>query len=163
MDAGLLILIILFVLIAVSMFLSFVPLRQLRAARSEGVRLKLSTLAGMRLRKTNQALMVTLLIKAHKAGLSLTTQMLECQYLVGGNSAKVLDSLIAAKDAGIPFEWRRAAAIDISGGDPIEFINSLAQNNRTYTHQEVEKAAGEYVENLDKDMLRAKRMVKSLR
>lgn len=163
METGLLILIVLFAIIAVGLFLSFVPLRLLMAARAQGVRIKMSALAGMRLRRTNQAYMVMQLIKAHKAGVDVTTQMLECQHLLGGNPGRVLDSVIIAKAADIPLEWKRAAAIDISGGDPAEFINGLVQSNRPYTVQEVEKAAVEYVESLDKDMIKAKMMSKGLR
>ena len=54
------------------------------------------------------------LIKAHKAGLNLTTNQLESHYLAGGNVDRVVDANIAAQRADIDLPFERGAAIDFS-------------------------------------------------
>ena len=64
--------------------------------------------------------MIGPLIKAHKAGLNLTTNQLESHYLAGGNVDRVVDANIAAQRADINFE--RGAAIDLAGRDVLEAV-----------------------------------------
>ena len=62
------------------------------------------------------------LIKAHKAGLALTTNQLESHYLAGGNVDRVVDANIAAQRADIDLPFERAAAIDLAGRDVLEAV-----------------------------------------
>lgn len=50
----------------------------------------------MRLRRVSPRKVIGPLIKAHKAGLNLTTNQLESHYLAGGNVDRVVDANIAA-------------------------------------------------------------------
>jgi len=76
----------------------------------------------MRLRRVPPSIIITSLIKAHKAGLNLTLDKLEAHYLAGGNVDRVVNALIAAQRAGIPLSFEKAAAIDLAGRDVLEAV-----------------------------------------
>jgi uncharacterized protein YqfA (UPF0365 family) len=122
MELWLLIVIIVAAFIFLVFFFSFVPVRLWIAARAAGVKLKISSLVGMRLRKITPAYIVNPLIKAIKAGIPMTTDMLEQHYLAGGNVDKVVDALIAAQKADIPLDFKRATAIDLAGRDVLTAV-----------------------------------------
>lgn len=116
------IIIIVAVFIFLVLFFSFVPVRLWIAARASGVKLRIISLIGMRLRKIPPAAIVNSLIKAIKAGLPMTTDMLEQHYLAGGNVDRVVDALIAAQKADIPLDFKRATAIDLAGRDVLTAV-----------------------------------------
>lgn len=122
MELWLLIVIIVAAFIFLVFFFSFVPVRLWIAARAAGVKLKISSLVGMRLRKITPAYIVNPLIKAIKAGIPMTTDMLEQHYLAGGNVDKVVDALIAAQKADIPLDFKKATAIDLAGRDVLTAV-----------------------------------------
>jgi uncharacterized protein YqfA (UPF0365 family) len=62
------------------------------------------------------------LIKAHKAGVDVTTNQLESHYLAGGNVDRVVNALIAAQRANIELPFERGAAIDLAGRDVLEAV-----------------------------------------
>ncbi len=62
------------------------------------------------------------MIKADKAGLSVSINKLEAHFLAGGNVDRVVNALIAAQRANIPLEFERAAAIDLAGRDVLEAV-----------------------------------------
>ena len=62
------------------------------------------------------------MIKAHKAGLNLTTNQLESHFLAGGNVDRVVNALIAAQRANIELSFARCAAIDLAGRDVLEAV-----------------------------------------
>jgi uncharacterized protein YqfA (UPF0365 family) len=99
-----------------------VPVRLWIAARASGVKLKISSLVGMRLRKIPPSRIANPLIKAVKAGIEMTTNMLEQHYLAGGNVDRVVDALIAAQKADIPLNFKRATAIDLAGRDVLTAV-----------------------------------------
>ena len=111
-----------FILIAASIFLHFVPIGLWISALAADVHVGIFTLVGMRLRRVPPSKIVMPLIKAIKAGLNLSVNQLEAHYLAGGNVDKVVDALIASQRAemGLPFE--RAAAIDLAGRDVLEAV-----------------------------------------
>lgn len=76
----------------------------------------------MRLRRVSPRRVIDPLIKAHKAGLSLTTNQLESHYLAGGNVDRVVDAIIAAQRADINLPFERGAAIDLAGRDVLEAV-----------------------------------------
>ncbi len=104
------------------LFFSFVPVRLWIAARASGVKLRIISLIGMRLRKITPANIANPLIKAVKAGIMMTTDMLEQHYLAGGNVDRVVDALIAAQKADIPLDFKRATAIDLAGRDVLTAV-----------------------------------------
>ncbi|MFO7951447.1 MAG: flotillin-like protein FloA [Bacillota bacterium] len=114
--------ILVIVVIVFSVVFSFIPLRLWIAAISAGVRLRIVTLIGMRLRRVVPAKVVEPLIKATKAGIDLDVNKLEGHYLAGGNVNKVVDALIAAQRANIELGFERSAAIDLAGRDVLKAV-----------------------------------------
>lgn len=118
--APLLIIFLAFVLLSV--LLTFIPVGLWISALAAGVNVGIFNLVGMRLRRVVPSKIVNPLIKAHKAGLSITTNQLEAHYLAGGNVDRVVNALIAAERAAIPLPFERAAAIDLAGRDVLEAV-----------------------------------------
>lgn len=114
--------IIVVALIFLGILLSFVPVMLWVSALAAGVRISIFTLVGMRLRRVTPSRVVNPLIKAHKAGLNVTTNQLESHYLAGGNVDRVVNALIAAHRANIELSFERCAAIDLAGRDVLEAV-----------------------------------------
>jgi uncharacterized protein YqfA (UPF0365 family) len=110
------------VIVGVAVLLNFIPVRLWIEAWFSGVRIALSTLVGMRLRKVSPPAVVRPLIAATKAGLSLHINELEAHYLAGGNVDRVVRALISADKAGIELPFQQAAAIDLAGRDVHEAV-----------------------------------------
>ena len=110
------------VLIMLMTFLRYVPIGLWITAYFSGVKLKISDLIGMRLRRVAPSLVVQPLIKATKAGLIIDTSELEAHYLAGGDINLVIDALIAAQRANIDLEFEQAAAIDLAGRNVFEAV-----------------------------------------
>jgi uncharacterized protein YqfA (UPF0365 family) len=72
------------------------------------------TLVAMRLRGVPYGLMVDARIRAVKAGIQLSIDEIESQYLAGGNVIACVQALIAAQKAQIELDWQRACAIDLA-------------------------------------------------
>ncbi|MGI5901280.1 MAG: flotillin-like protein FloA [Desulfitobacteriia bacterium] len=113
---------IVLVIILVMVFFTFIPVGLWISALAAGVNVGIFTLVGMRLRRVIPSRIVNPLIKAHKAGLGLTTSQLEAHYLAGGNVDRVVNALIAAERAAIPLKFARAAAIDLAGRDVLQAV-----------------------------------------
>lgn len=115
---GIAVLIIIFLMV----FFTFVPVGLWITALFTGVRVKISTLIGMRLRRVIPSRIVNPMIKATKAGLTISIDDLEAHYLAGGNVDAVIDALIAAQRANIDLPFERAAAIDLAGRNVLEAV-----------------------------------------
>ncbi|PKG21779.1 flotillin-like protein FloA [Niallia nealsonii] len=116
------IVIIVLAVILIGVFLTFVPIMLWISALAAGVKISIFTLVGMRLRRVIPSRVVNPLIKAHKAGLSVTINQLESHYLAGGNVDRVVNALIAAHRANIELSFERSAAIDLAGRDVLEAV-----------------------------------------
>ena len=110
------------IIVAVMLFLHFVPLGLWISALAADVRVSIITLVGMRMRRVPPSKIILPLIKANKAGLDVHVNQLEAHYLAGGNVDKVVDALIAAHRAQIPLPFERSAAIDLAGRDVLEAV-----------------------------------------
>lgn len=113
---------IVLVLIALSVFLSFVPLGLWITALFSGVKVSIMTLVGMRFRRVQPSKILNPMIKATKAGLALSIDKLEAHYLAGGDVNSVVNALVAAQRANIVLEFEQAAAIDLAGRDVLEAV-----------------------------------------
>ncbi|PLR85898.1 hypothetical protein CVD25_04050 [Bacillus canaveralius] len=124
MEASMLFILVAIVLgiILLSILLTFVPVMLWVSALAAGVRVSIFTLIGMRLRRVIPNRVINPLIKAHKAGLNVTTNQLESHYLAGGNVDRVVNALIAAHRANIELSFERSAAIDLAGRDVLEAV-----------------------------------------
>ncbi|MEL7609116.1 MAG: flotillin-like protein FloA [Bacillota bacterium] len=121
-DLFVTILIIVGVVLFLSIFFSFVPLRLWISASASGVRVGVFQLVGMRIRKVLPARIVNPMIKATKAGLSISINKLEAHLLAGGNVDRVINALIAAQRAGIPLDFEKSCAIDLAGRDVLNAV-----------------------------------------
>ncbi len=111
------------IIILVILFFTFVPVGLwITAHFSGGVKIKIGTLIGMRLRRVVPSRIVNPMIKATKAGLTIGVDKLEAHHLAGGNVNTLVDALIAAQRANIPLEFERAAAIDLAGRNVLEAV-----------------------------------------
>lgn len=109
-------------LILLGILFTFVPVMLWVSALAAGVKVSIFTLIGMRLRRVIPSRVINPLIKAHKAGLNVTTNQLESHYLAGGNVDRVVNALIAAHRANIELSFERTAAIDLAGRDVLEAV-----------------------------------------
>jgi uncharacterized protein YqfA (UPF0365 family) len=112
----------LLIVILLSLFFTLVPVGLWVTAYFSGVKIKMATLIGMRLRRVAPSIIVNPMIKATKAGLSIVIDELEAHFLAGGNVNTLVDALIAAQRANIPLEFERAAAIDLAGRNVLEAV-----------------------------------------
>ena len=116
----------LFALFATVAFISIVtwaiPVRLWVEAISAGVRISITYLIGMRLRKVRPTEVVRPLIWATKAGIPLSVNDLEAHYLAGGRVDRVVRALISADKASIELGFQQAAAIDLAGRDVFEAV-----------------------------------------
>lgn len=110
------------VILVLSLFFRFVPVGLWITASFSGVKLKISDLIGMRLRRVSPSIIVQPMIKATKAGLNININELEAHYLAGGDINMVIDALIAAQRANIDLEFEQAAAIDLAGRNVFEAV-----------------------------------------
>ena len=116
-----------FIIIAVAVivaavFFRYVPVGLWINARASGAPVKIVSLIGMRFRRISPQKIVNAYIKARKAGLSVSTDMLETHYLAGGNVERVINALISAKQASITLSFTTACAIDLAGRDVLQAV-----------------------------------------
>ena len=116
------IVLIVVILIAIIVFLSFVPLNLWISALASGVHVSIFTLVGMRIRRVSPAKIVAPLIKAEKAGLHMEISKMEAHYLAGGNLDRVITALITARGANIKLDFPEACAIDLAGRDVLQAV-----------------------------------------
>lgn len=114
--------IVILIIILIIIFFSMVPIGLWITAFFSGVRIKISTLIGMKLRRVRPSRIVNPMIKATKAGVNLEIENLEAHYLAGGNVNTLVDALIAAERANIPLPFERGAAIDLAGRNVLEAV-----------------------------------------
>ncbi|MGI6176223.1 MAG: flotillin-like protein FloA [Christensenellales bacterium] len=111
------ILIVIAIILFFILFFSFIPVGVWIRASASGVRVKISTLVGMKLRKIRPTSIINPLIKITKAGLDIPINKLERHYLAGGNIDRVVNALIAAQGAGLALDFEKFCAIDLAGRD----------------------------------------------
>ncbi|MBC2596335.1 flotillin-like protein FloA [Ruficoccus amylovorans] len=103
----------LFVLAILFVFLSFLQV-WLKAASSDAP-VSMFTLFAMRfLRRLPYSLIVDARIMSRKAGIDISINQIETQYMAGGEIIQTVQALINAKKAGIILEWDKACAIDLA-------------------------------------------------
>ena len=101
-----------------------VPVGLWISAIASGVRVSLTGLIGMRLRRIAPKRIIEPMIKAHKADIKVVQNQLEAHYLAGGNVNRLIDALIAADKAQISLPFDRAAAIDLAGRRVLEAVQT---------------------------------------
>jgi len=105
-----------------SLILYFIPVGLWITAIFSGVRVRIATLIGMRLRKVPPGQIIRPLISATKAEIELQIGQMEAHCLAGGDVGRVVDALISADRANIELPWKRATAIDLAGRDVLQAV-----------------------------------------
>ncbi len=115
--------VIIFILLVLGyLFIALIPIRHWLAAIFANVKISIWSLIGMRLRRVPPRIIVDALIQAQKAGIDVTSDILETHYLAGGNVFRVVDALVAADKANMNLSVQRATAIDLAGRDVLEAV-----------------------------------------
>ena len=89
-----------------------------------GAHVGLGRLIGMWLRHVNPAVIVDSRIMLTKAGIDVSSDLLETHFLARGDVIKVSRALVAANKANIPLPFQRAAAIDLAGRDVLDAVRT---------------------------------------
>jgi len=89
-----------------------------------GAYVGMGRLIGMWLRHVNAGIIVDSRIMLCKAGIEVSTDMLETHFLARGDVMKVSRAMVAANKASIPLPFQRAAAIDLAGRDVLEAVRT---------------------------------------
>ncbi|MBX3143747.1 MAG: flotillin-like protein FloA [Trueperaceae bacterium] len=125
---------------------SIIPVGLWISAIAAGVKVSLTSLVAMRLRRVPPHRIILPLIKADKAGINEVNQnQLEAHYLAGGNVDRVVDALIAADKARIALPFDRAAAIDLAGRDVLDAVR-VSVNPRVIQTPNVSAVAKDGIE-----------------
>ena len=133
------------VIVLFFIFFFFIPVGLWISALAAGVKVSITSLVGMRLRRVAPARIILPLIKADKAGISVNQNMLEAHYLAGGNVDRVVDALIAADKARITLPFDRAAAIDLAGRNVLDAVK-VSVNPRVIQTPNVSAVAKDGIE-----------------
>ena len=104
------------------LFTYFIPVGLWVSAYFARVRVRITDLIGMRLRKVPPASIVQPKISATKAGIDVEIDLMEAHFLAGGNVDAVILALISADKANIPLTFERAASIDLAGRNVLEAV-----------------------------------------
>jgi uncharacterized protein YqfA (UPF0365 family) len=149
METGILgvLFVIVMMIVGGAFFLWLIPLQLWIAAWSSGAYVGLMTLVAMRLRRVSPAQIVNPRITAMKAGLDISTDLLESHFLAGGNVERVVNALISADKAGIKLEFQQAAAIDLAGRDVFAAVQTSV-NPRVITTPKISAVAKDGIQLL---------------
>jgi len=110
-------------------------------------------LIGMKLRRVPPHHVVLTYISAIKAGLTITTGMLEAHYLAGGSIQNVVRAMIAADKANIALQFQQAAAIDLAGRNIVEAVQTSV-NPKVIDCPDPAKSATGMLDAVSKDGIR---------
>ena len=89
-----------------------------------GAYVGMGRLIGMWLRHVNSGIIVDSRIMLCKAGINVSSDLLETHFLARGDVMKVSRAMVAANKANIPLPFQRAAAIDLAGRDVLEAVRT---------------------------------------
>ena len=120
MAAVVFICVLAFVLLLVFFYL--VPINMWFQCVLNGVKISLIQLIFMRWRKVPPAIIVNAMVNSKKAGLNLSSDLLEAHYLAGGHVRSVVKALISADKANIALDFNTATAIDLAGRDVFDAV-----------------------------------------
>lgn len=133
------------VLIFFLILFTIIPVGLWISAVAAGVKVSLTSLVAMRLRRVPPSRIILPLIKADKAGIDVNQNQLEAHYLAGGDVNRVVDALIAADKARIALPFDRAAAIDLAGRNVLDAVK-VSVNPRVIQTPNVSAVAKDGIE-----------------
>lgn len=142
---------ILFLLVFFALAISVINL-WVRALFAEAP-VRIRDLIGMKLRRVPPNQVVLTYISAVKAGLNISTGMLEAHYLAGGSMQNVVRAMIAADKANIDLEFQQAAAIDLAGRNIVDAVQTSV-NPKVINCPDSESTSGAMLDAVAKDGIR---------
>ena len=89
-----------------------------------GAHVGMGRIIGMWIRRVDPAIIVDSRIMLSKAGINISSDMLETHFLARGDVRKVSRALVAADKANIALPFQRACAIDLAGRDVYEAVRT---------------------------------------
>ena len=89
-----------------------------------GAHVGMGRIVGMWIRKVDPTVIVDSRIMLSKAGIDISSDMLETHFLARGDVRKVSRALVAADKANISLPFQRACAIDLAGRDVYEAVRT---------------------------------------
>ena len=111
------------VVVAVAWKLAALSLR----SRIAGAPVTIVQLLAMQLRRVDPVVVVNARVIAAHAGLDLATSDLELHALAGGDVGRVVNALVAAKQAGVNLTWVEATALDLMGRDVLAEVRQRSE------------------------------------
>lgn len=108
--------------VVLAIFFYLVPVNLWFQCVLNGVKISLLQLMFMRWRKVPPTVIVNAMINSKKAGLNLSSDLLEAHYLAGGHVQRVVNALISADKANIALDFKAATAIDLAGRDVFQAV-----------------------------------------
>lgn len=123
MDMSILLIVVTCIVLLI-LFLWLVPIGIWFQALISGVHTSLIQLIFMRFRKVPPNVIVTNMIAASKAGLTLKQNDLEAHYLAGGRVNSVVNALISADKANMNLDFKTCTAIDLAGRDVLKAVQT---------------------------------------
>lgn len=123
MDISILLIVVACIVLLI-LFLWLVPIGIWFQALISGVHTSLIQLIFMRFRKVPPNVIVTNMIAASKAGLTLKQNDLEAHYLAGGRVNSVVNALISADKANMNLDFKTCTAIDLAGRDVLKAVQT---------------------------------------
>jgi len=139
------------ILVLIGLVLSVIVLWVRAWAAQATVRIR--DLIGMKLRRVPPQQVVLTYVSAVKAGLSITTNMLEAHYLAGGSIQNVVRAMIAADKANIELKFQQAAAIDLAGRNIVDAVQTSV-NPKVINCPDPESTTGNMLDAVAKDGIR---------
>jgi uncharacterized protein YqfA (UPF0365 family) len=121
-----------------------------------GAHIGLFSLVAMSLRQIDPRTVVRCRIMAVQAGLpDLSKDLLESQYLAGGDIERITRALIVAHRAGIELNWNTAAAVDLAGRDILKAVQ-LSVNPMVIMCPDPESEHGDTLDGVSRDGIQLK-------
>lgn len=120
--------IVLFALIIIGLVVAIillVPLKLWFKALTNGAKISMVKLAGLKQRKIDLNPIVDGFIAVKKAGLYIDIDEIETHLTAGGDINKVINALVSAENANINLSVDLAKAIDLSGKDVCEAVKNV--------------------------------------
>ena len=119
---GLLVVVVIVSIVGLWFLFYFIPVGLWFQAVLTGTRVALLQLIFMRWRRVPPAIIVNAMISAKKAGIDISSDLLEAHFLAGGHIQNVVNALISADKANIPLDFNMATAIDLAGRNVFEAV-----------------------------------------
>ena len=111
--------------VIITMLLILVPLKPYFTALFSGAYVSMAKLISLKLRKVNCLSIIEAYILAKKSKLNVKFNDLEAHHLAEGSCKNIVSALIKAQDANIALSFKQSCAIDLSGQNILEVLDSV--------------------------------------